>query len=85
MQSNQKITHHARLVEHMADALGVDIVESMMQGVLTPEELDAAVLRCTGCTSPQDCEDWLETRNGPVDETPDYCRNAQLLRDLRGK
>lgn len=84
MQSYQKISRHARLVEHMADALGVDLVENLMEGVLTPEELDAAVLSCTGCPNPEDCDHWLETHDdGRAEETPDYCRNAQLFRELR--
>lgn len=85
MQSDQKITRHTKLVNHMADALGVDVDEKMMQGALTPDELDAAVLRCTACTSPEDCEHWLDTRDGPVEDAPDYCRNVQLFEDLRAK
>ncbi|MDF1802980.1 DUF6455 family protein [Thalassovita sp.] len=84
MQSQEKIKRHARLVDHMADALGVDIEEKVMAGLLDPEEVADAVLRCTACTNPDDCEHWLETQDRPVKETPDYCRNAELLRELRG-
>lgn len=85
MQSQAKIKRHAALVDNMADALGVDLEEKMMEGLLAPDELADAVLRCTSCTSPEDCEHWLETRTATADETPDYCRNAQLFHELQGK
>jgi len=85
MQSQAKIKRHARLVDQMADALGVDVEEKVMSGLLDPEEVVDAVLRCTACTNPEDCEQWLETQDRPVEDTPDYCRNTQLLRELRGQ
>lgn len=84
MQTKDRLSRHAALVDHMADALGLDLDDKMMQGALTPEELSDAVLRCTLCSSPDQCETWVDSHARPQPDTPDYCRNAQLFRDLRG-
>ncbi|GGG69957.1 hypothetical protein GCM10011415_16830 [Salipiger pallidus] len=87
MPTNTNYARHARLVDHMASAVGVDIAEEMIRGRLTFDGFDHAVLSCTGCTQPCACAGWLEQREqqqaGPADTTPDFCRNTALFQQLR--
>jgi hypothetical protein len=82
MQSARTLKHHASLVDRMATVQGVDLEEKMMEGLLTPGDLGDAVLACTGCANPGDCEHWLDAQ--PDSGTaPDYCRNVDLFADLK--
>jgi hypothetical protein len=67
----------------MAEAQGVDLEETMFRGQLRMSELEDAVLRCTACSSPDSCEYWLSQQKGPVDSAPSYCRNTEMMQDLR--
>lgn len=84
MQSQDKINQHAALVDHMAQALGLDLDQFTMQGRLAPEDLSDAVLRCTGCSSPKDCQTWLNEQDTPQPSPPAYCRNQRLFEELAG-
>ncbi|QGX99177.1 hypothetical protein EI983_13235 [Roseovarius faecimaris] len=81
--TNVTFKKHADLVDRMANTLGVDLEEVMMEGRMTMDQLGDAVLSCTGCSCPGDCETWLAARQGSADEAPDYCRNADMLVRLR--
>lgn len=76
------LKRHATLVDDMASKLGVDLQERALDGSLSVDELSDAVLRCTQCSNPAHCEGWLSARDS-VSETPDYCRNTELLKQLR--
>lgn len=83
MQSRTTLKRHAHLVDEMANAQGLDLEEQILRGNLAVSDLEDAVLRCTGCTKPCDCEDWLASRSLPADSPPDYCRNSELFADLK--
>lgn len=83
MQSPSKLKRHAALVDDMATAHGLDLEEQMMRGRLRFSELEDAVLRCTGCTHPDDCAHWLTTEATKGAATPGYCRNADLFTELK--
>ena len=79
-----KLDRHSGLVKRMADTIGTDLGDAMISGKLTGNEFRNAVYRCTGCTSPDDCEHWLADHSETgASETPDYCRNADLLAKLK--
>lgn len=86
MTSTNRLKHHAALIDRMANTLGIDLEEEVLRGSMPADELPDAVLRCSGCTNPADCDSWL-TRNEKGEQaaqaTPGYCRNADLFRDLR--
>lgn len=83
MQSESTLKRHAGLVDEMAKARGVDLEEAIFRGKLTVFELEDSVLRCTGCSDPTGCEGWLAEQAGAkAEETPGYCRNAFLFREL---
>ena len=85
MQSPSTLKKHAALVDHMATAQGVDLEEQIMRGRMTVTELEDAVLRCTACTNPDDCQHWLANPTNEGAAAPDYCRNAEMFSDLGGK
>ena len=74
---------HAELMERMANALGLDLDEKIMEGQLDIETLDDAVLRCTGCTDPDGCDHWLNAQQGIAPAAPGTCRNMTLFEMLK--
>ncbi len=82
MQNDKTVKKHERLMTRMAGVLGVDLDEAELRGTLAPEDRGDMVLACTGCTDPEGCAKWLEA-NPSADAAPSYCRNADLLTDLR--
>ncbi len=81
------IKHHADLVDRMADTLGVDLEEKILEGLLDPCTLSDAVLRCTGCSDTEGCELWLNANRGVgASAAPIMCRNATMFEFLnKGK
>lgn len=73
---------HAALVDRMAQAVGVDLEEAVLQGVADFDELAEAVLRCTGCSDPEHCTGWLDEDRARA-APPAYCRNTELLLSLK--
>ncbi len=85
MQNRSVLKRHARLVDRMATALGIDLEEAGMRGDLPTSELTDAVLRCTGCADPEQCERWLDEHAQGAEDTPGQCRNSDLFRQLKGQ
>lgn len=85
MQSPATLKRHAALVDDMAKAQELDLEEQILRGNLSIPDLDDAVLRCTGCTSPGDCEHWLASRaeGAPDEPLPVHCRNSALFAELK--
>ncbi len=85
MQSRSTLDKHARLVSRMAEALGIDLDEAAMRGLLPQSELSDAVLRCTGCTNPDQCAHWLDDHADGASDTPGICRNSELFKTLKSQ
>lgn len=84
MSTETRYERHARLVNRMAGALGVDLDEAQQHGRWSPEEMSATVARCTGCTDPCACQAWLAEIEGQTAQAaPGFCRNRDLLHGLR--
>lgn len=84
MAGFRKYEDHARLVERMADKMGVDMDVEMQTGRVTPDDLEATVHRCMSCEEPENCKVWLDSRDGmTVDAPPPYCRNSDKLETLK--
>ena len=75
--SDGRLKTHADLVDRMATARGIDLQEAALRGDLSPDDISDLVLRCVGCTKPDQCDTWLSLQKGAVSETPGYCRNAE--------
>ncbi len=69
-------------MDDMATAIGVDLEEATLRGDLPFDQISDMVLRCTGCTHPEDCQKWL-AENHKADTPPSYCRNGAELKALR--
>ena len=84
MSVSERYDHHAKLVANMADTLGVDLLERMQRGELDGEDLRQMVHKCTGCTSPCDCANWLDANAQGSEVAPSYCRNADSFEQMKG-
>ena len=82
MQSQNVLKRHAKLVDQMAETLGIDLEEAALRGDVAIDEISDAVLRCTACSNPDHCEGWLAGHD-KADSTPGYCRNADLMDRLK--
>ena len=84
MGEQSTLRTHAALFDTMGQAVGLDLQEEAIAGRLQFEEISEAVLRCTRCAHPETCQRWLQgTGQEVVQNTPDYCRNRDLLGYLR--
>ncbi len=82
MTMKQNLKAHAALVDRMAQTVGVDLEDAVLQGAARLDDLADAVLRCTDCSDPCHCAGWLdkaEHRDAP----PSYCRNTALFLALK--
>ncbi|MEL7175997.1 MAG: DUF6455 family protein [Pseudomonadota bacterium] len=77
------LKRHADLMDRMAGTLGLDLEEKALRGDLPFDEIADAVMRCTGCTGAGACEKWLQDHADGAEQTPHYCRNADLFKTLR--
>ena len=79
-----RIERHTDLMHGMADTVGVDLGDALLDGRLAPDELRSAVLRCTGCEAAEVCGQWLaDNADSNPDAAPGYCRNADLFARLQ--
>jgi len=83
MQASKTLRRHAALFDRMSTHVGIDLEEEVMRGHLEPSEVTDGVLRCTGCTRPDDCESWLASGTHKGEPEPNYCRNHELLKRLK--
>ena len=84
MSDTKTFKRHAGLVDQMANTLGLDLEEAMFEGRMDTEDVSDAVLSCTGCAHPDECENWLnkQTGSGGPAVPPQWCRNADLFERL---
>lgn len=83
MSTSITLKRHAELVDRMANALGVDLEEKVMEGKIDFDGISDAVLSCTGCAGPEDCVHWLALNNEGADAPPGMCRNSDLFAALK--
>lgn len=83
MADQNKIKRHAALLDQMADTLGIDLEEAAICGAFPMGEISEAVLRCTACSNPETCTQWMKQHPDGAELTPDYCRNREILQALR--
>lgn len=82
MTSNTRLKRHAALVDDMAQARGIDLLDASQRAGLTPDDLADMVHRCTGCAQSDACETWVAAQVGAVSDTPPFCRNADTFERL---
>lgn len=82
MPGKATLKRHAALVDQMAETVGVDLEQAMMEGRMTSDQLSDVVLTCTGCSEAEACARWLATQDEQAATTPDYCRNTDTFQRL---
>lgn len=80
----QKLDRHADLVNRMADTVGVDMGQALLDGRLTGQDLRSMVTSCCACDGAADCPGWMDAHAGGAPSAPDYCNNRDRLGQLRG-
>jgi hypothetical protein len=84
MQSTLTLKRHAALVDRMANSLGVDLEQKIIEGQMQFDALGDMILACTGCAAPDRCDHWLEqNRHETAEAAPEYCRNGGLFALLK--
>ena len=78
MISKTVLKRHADLVDRMANRLGMDLEQVMMEGRMTIDQLGDAVLACTGCSCAGQCDRWLQDKGDTAPTAPGYCRNGEI-------
>ncbi len=79
----KRIDKHATLFNDMADTVGADIGDALLDGKIDGQGLRAAVFQCMTCDSAEQCPDWMEAHADGAESAPEYCRNRQMLRRLK--
>lgn len=85
MTDRPKLRQHTALLHRMAAALGVDLEDAALNRDVDMSQIADAVLRCTECSNPAHCSLWLDDHPDGAADTPGYCRNRALIRDLRDR
>ena len=89
MHGRKTLNRHAALMNRMAQAVGLNLTEMMLQGKLDGDDWRAAVVRCSDCPEPTECLHWLSEhddasgRATPAAEVPDYCTKREMMARLR--
>ncbi|WP_170409686.1 DUF6455 family protein [Ruegeria atlantica] len=78
MLGKDTLKRHAELVDQMATHVGVDLEDAALGGDVSIDQISNAVLRCSDCSNPDHCEQFL-AHSSPDRKTPEYCRNAALF------
>lgn len=76
-----KIGRRASVMGKMAETLGVDFAEKISQDPSVATTYREAVMRCSHCSHDGECKGWM-AEHSTASETPDYCRNKDLLESL---
>ncbi|WP_460273970.1 DUF6455 family protein [Celeribacter sp. ULVN23_4] len=82
MTGTKAFETHERLMNRMAQTLGVDFDEKIQRGECDEEQMEFRVHRCIGCSDPQACESFLASHEHGADAAPSYCRNKDDLERL---
>jgi hypothetical protein len=80
----QNFAAHSKRVQRMAESVGVDLGQAILNGKLRGFPITDIVFRCSRCAEKTTCDAWLDRQVAAVEQTPDFCRNKQLLDGLRG-
>ena len=79
MSTTARIERHSKLFNAMASRSGVDTEQALQEARVTPEDLAAAVMSCTGCLQAGPCVQHLAS---PGNDIMPGCRNSLLLAEL---
>ncbi|MFW2544299.1 DUF6455 family protein [Primorskyibacter sp. 2E107] len=73
---------HYWMVQRMAKATGVDLVQAAERAALSQDDWARMVTRCRGCEWVQGCSHWLEQGTDALRPCPDGCANQGVFARL---
>ena len=76
-----KLDRRASVMGQMADTLGVDFPAEITRSPDVAAKYREAVMRCAHCSHDGECKGWMAEHPNAT-ETPDYCRNKDLLEGM---
>ena len=76
---------HYWLVQRMAKATGVDLVEAWDRGLLTSEDWAAIITRCRGCQWVEGCDRYLNVPTEATRTAPGPCLNKARLARIKAQ
>ncbi len=76
------IMTHFRLVLRMGQTTGADLVHAHRSGKLSQEEWAEMIQFCRGCSSAQDCPEWMDRQAAGAD-APQTCPNRAKFAALK--
>lgn len=76
-----KLDGRPQLMGDMANTLGIDFAEKIQKDPELVRTYRQALLQCSHCKHDGECKSWMEDHPS-ASETPDYCRNKELLEHL---
>ncbi len=89
MTDPKTLNMHAALVNRMGDVLGVDFTQAKAHGHVSDKAWSETVTRCTQCSQPGKCQEFLAAQEAPedrearADQAPDYCNNRHMMGRLK--
>jgi len=75
----KRLDDRAGLMNRMAETVGADIGDAIIDGRLDAIGVRSALIACAGCGSAEECVHWMDAHPDGAQHAPDYCRNATLL------
>lgn len=76
-----KFGRRATVMGQMAETVDVDFAQKVAQDPAMASTYREAVMRCVHCAHDGECKGWM-AEHPQATETPDYCRNKDLLEGL---
>ncbi|CUH66076.1 hypothetical protein TG4357_02221 [Thalassovita gelatinovora] len=77
----KKISHHADVMDRMAETMGADFASRIQADPAVAYQYRSAVMRCSSCKHDAECSVWMD-HHSSASQTPRYCRNKDLLEAL---
>ncbi|WP_323037305.1 DUF6455 family protein [Pararhodobacter sp.] len=78
-----KLDRHGDLMHRMAATVNSDVAEAIQRGRISGSDIRNAVFACVGCEGGAQCPDWLDAHPDGAEDTPDYCRNRDMLNRIK--
>ncbi|PYG26424.1 DUF6455 family protein [Pelagimonas varians] len=76
---------HFWLVQRMAKATGIDLVEAADADVMSQKDWASIVTHCRGCGWAEGCGKWLNKPKDEVRDLPSKCVNRPRLAEIKAE
>jgi hypothetical protein len=77
-----KFDEHNRLMGRMADRLGVDLGDALVDGRLGEPDLRRMMFSCLACREPGACRQFLDDKEADTVVAPGFCNNREVMNRL---